>query len=151
MHQQVRMSTKKTGSGSPGPGAKWDDEGSLEDILTILRDADVGLDLNLQAAGGRDLDEGGEFVFAVHHGGKDDDQYAQAAVKLLEDEGYAPRVVSVHLCVVSDERGNLLDCIQDARERQGPVYEIFVGTKGDYDGIPLQVTSREVVERGKAR
>jgi hypothetical protein len=151
MHQQVRMSTKKTGSGSPGPGAKWDDEGSLEDILTILRDADVGLDLNLQAAGGRDLDEGGEFVFSVHHGEKDDDHYAEAAVKLLEDEGYAPRIVPVHTCVVTDQRGNLLACIQDAQERQGPVYEIFVGTQGDYDGIPIQVTSREVVERKTAR
>jgi hypothetical protein len=151
MHQQVRMSTKKTGSGSPGPGAKWDDEGSLEDILTILRDADVGLDLNLQAAGGRDLDDGGDFVFAVHHGEKDDDRYAQAAVELLENNGYAPRIVPVHTCVVSDERGNLLECIQDAQRAQGDVYEIFVGTKGDYDGIPIQITSREVVERRTAR
>ena len=151
MHQQVRMSTKKPGSGSPGPGAKWDEEGSLEDILTILRDADVGLDLNLQAAGGRDLDEGGEFVFAVHHGEENDDRSAEAALQLLKGKGYDPRIVPVHTCVVTDERGNLLECIQNAQERQGPVYEIFVGTQGAYDGIPIQITSRENVERKTAR
>jgi hypothetical protein len=151
MHQQVRMSTKKKGSGSPGPGAKWDDEGSLEDILTILRDADVDLELNLQAAGGRDLDTGGEFVFSVHHGKEEDDRYAQAAVKLLEDNGYAPEIFRVHHCIVTDERGNLLKCIQDAQARQGPAYEIFVGTKGDYDGIPIQVTSAKLVRRDRAR
>jgi hypothetical protein len=145
MHQQVRSSTTKSGSGSPGPGA-MNDEGSLVDILTILRDADVGIDLNLQAAGGRDLDEGGEFVFAVHHGEEDDDGPAQAAVRLLKEHGYEPRIVPVHKCVVSDERGNLLDCIQQAEERQGPVFEIFVGTQGGYDGIPIQITSREAVE-----
>jgi hypothetical protein len=150
MHQQVRMSTKKTGSGSPGPGAAAD-EGSLEDILTILRDADVGLELNLQAAGGHDLANGGEFVFAVHHGAKDDDRYAEAAIRLLEEHGYAPRPVPVHTCVVPDERGNLLDCIQEAQLAQGDVYEIFVGTRGDYDGIPIQVTSREVVKGKTAR
>jgi hypothetical protein len=145
MHQQVRSSTTKSGSGSPGPGA-MNDEGSLVDILTILRDADVGIDLNLQAAGGRDLGDGGEFVFSVHHGAEDDDGPAEAAKKLLEDHGYKPRIVKTHTCVVSDERGNLLECIQQAEERQGPVHEIFVGTQGDYDGIPIQITSRKAVE-----
>jgi hypothetical protein len=51
MHQQVRTTTTKSGSGSPGPGAMAD-EGGIADILHILVDAGV----NLQSAGGRDLD-----------------------------------------------------------------------------------------------
>jgi len=46
MHQQVRTSTKKSGSGSAGPGALAD-EGGLVDILETLLEAGV----NLRAAG----------------------------------------------------------------------------------------------------
>ena len=74
MHQQVRTTSTKSGSGSPGPGAMADG-GGIVDILQILVDAGV----NLQAAGGRDLDRGGEFVFAVHHEDEDDGPGEEAA------------------------------------------------------------------------
>ena len=74
MHQQVRTSTTKSGSGSPGPGAMAD-AGGIVDILQILVEAGV----NLQTAGGRDLDRGGEFVFAVHHEDEDDGPGEEAA------------------------------------------------------------------------
>ena len=138
MHQQVRTSTTKTGS--PGPGAAYDDRGSVVDILQLLSDEGV----NLQTAGGSRLDKGGEFVFSVHHGDNEDDGPNDEAAALLRSRGYKARAVHVHHCVVSDTSGTLLECIEEAQERQGPVNEIFVGTQGDYDGIPVQVTGRDV-------
>ena len=143
MHQQVRTSTTKTGSS--GPGAAWDDRGSVVDILQILSDEGV----NLQAAGGSRLDRGGEFVFSVHHGDNEDDGPNDEAAALLKKHGYPARAVHVHHCVVSDTSGTLLDCINEAQEKQGPVNEVFVGTPGDYDGIPVQVTGRDV-EKGQS-
>ena len=145
MHQQVRTSTTKTGSGSPGPGAAWDDRGSLVDILTILGEAGV----NLQAAGGTNLDNGGDFVFSVHHGAEDDDGPGEEAASLLRKRGYDAEPVQVHHCVVSDSSGSLLECIQQV-EREGP-FEIHVGTQGDYDGIPIQITTRAALDRKSAR
>lgn len=144
MHQQVRTSTTKTGS--PGPGAAWDDSGSVVDILQILSDEGV----NLQAAGGSRLDKGGEFVFSVHHGDNEDDGPGNEAAELLRKHGYRARPVHVHHCVVSDASGTLLDCITEAQEKQGPVNEIFVGTPGEYDGIPVQVTGGNVEQEGES-
>lgn len=138
MHQQVRTSTTRTGSGSPGPGAMAA-EGGLVHILTTLLDAGV----NLRTAGGRDLDKGGDFVFSVHHE-KDDDQPDEAAAKLLRDVGYADAdVYRVRECIVSDEPGSLLRCIQETERERGPVYEIFVGTHDDEGDIPIQIVTRQ--------
>ena len=145
MHQQVRTSTTKSGSESRGPGAAYDDSGSLIDILTKLAEGGV----NLQAAGGFGLDrKDGTFVFSVHHGVNDDDGPGEDAARLLRDNGYDARAVLVHHCVVSDKSGSLLDCIKEV-EREGPV-EIHVGTQGDYDGIPIQVVTRAALERSSA-
>ena len=144
MHQQVRTSTTKTPTGSSGPGAMAD-EGSLLDILTILDRARV----NLQAAGGRDLDDGGEFAFAVHHQEGDDGPNEKAA-DLLERAGYQPRIVTVHSCDVPDEPGALLGCMNEAIMSQGDAYEIFVGTSTKPGTVPVQITSREVIQ-GRTR
>jgi hypothetical protein len=137
MHQQVRTSTTKTGSRSSGPGAMAD-EGGLVDILETLLSAGV----NLRAAGGRDLDRKGEFVFAVHHGEDSDDQPGEDAAALLNEHGYDARAVYVHYCLVDDEPGSLLRCIQETEASEGPVYEIFVGTANADGRIPLQITTR---------
>jgi hypothetical protein len=137
MHQQVRTSTTKTGSGSPGPGAMAD-EGSLVDVLRILGDNGV----NLRSAGGRDLDRGGEFVFSVHHEDGDDASDEKVAA-LLRDHGYgSARAVAAHSCSVADEPGGLLGCIEEVQASDGPVYEIFVGTPEADDSIPVQLTTR---------
>ena len=141
MHQQVRTTSTKSGSGSPGPGAMAD-EGGVVDILQILVDAGV----NLQSAGGRDLDRGGEFVFAVHHEDEDDGPGEEAAT-LLRERGYGTaRTVHVHECSVADEPGGLLGCIQDIERTDGPVYEIFVGTPDAGGSITVQITTRNDVE-----
>ena len=140
MHQQVRTTSTKSGSGSPGPGAMAD-KGGIVDILHILVDAGV----NLQSAGGRDLDRGGDFVFSVHHEG-DDDGPAEEAAALLREHGYGDaRVVHAHTCSVADEPGGLLGCIERIEASAGPVYEIFVGTPDADGGIPVQITTRKDV------
>jgi len=144
MHQQVRTKTTKTGS--DGPGAAHD-QGGLVDILTVLRDEDI----NLRAAGGRDLDRDGEFVFAVHHGDGPDDGPAEAAAKVLRDHGYRPRVVTVHECLVDDTPGSLLRCIEEAEAKDGDVFEIFVGTPAKDGRIPLEITTRRAVQGNAAR
>jgi hypothetical protein len=141
MHQQVRTSTKKSGA-TDGPGAMAD-EGGLVDILQILLDEKI----NLRTAGGRDLDRGGEFVFAVAHE-RDDDGPAEAAAQLLRRNGYRARVVRVRECLVNDEPGALLRCIEEAEASEGAVHEIFVGTPEE-GGIPIQLTSRAALEEGQ--
>lgn len=136
MHQQVRTSSTKTGSGSNGPGA-MNDPGGLVDILQTLLDAEV----NLRTAGGRDLDTGGTFAFSVHHEDGDDEPDHRAAA-LLRERGYKDaEVVRVRECVVSDEPGSLLNCIREA-EADSPVYEILVGTPDEEGHIPIQIVTR---------
>jgi len=136
MHQQVRTTIRKRPA-SDGPGAMQAPEGSLVEVLEILLRGDV----NMRTAGGRDLDRGGEFVFAVHHE-ENDDEPGTFAASLLNDEGYKARTVYVHHCLVSDKPGSLLRCIQETEATEGPVYEIFVGTPNRDGEIPLQITTR---------
>ena len=111
--------------------------GGLTDILRTLLDAGV----NLRSAGGRDLDRTGEFVFAVHHDENDDGPGDEAAA-VLNKRGYRARTVYVHHCLVNDEPGSLLRCIEETEASEGPVYEIFVGTANEDGHIPLQITTR---------
>ena len=141
MHQQVRTSTTRTGSGSPGPGAMAA-EGGLVHILTTL----LGAGVNLRTAGGRDLDKGGDFVFSVHHE-KGDDTADYAARDILHSVGYnEAEVYSVRECIVSDEPGSLLRCIEETERERGPVYEIFVGTHDDDGNIPIQIVTRQDIK-----
>ena len=138
MHQQVRTSTTKTGSGSPAPGAMAD-EGGLSDILRTL----LGADVNLRTARGRDLDKGGEFVFSVRHK-EGDDTADYAARDILRSVGYdEAEVYTVRECIVNDEPGSLLRCIEETERERGPVYEIFVGTHDDEGNIPIQIVTRQ--------
>jgi hypothetical protein len=121
-----------------------DAPGGLVYILERLLEADV----NLRTAGGRDLDTGGTFAFSVHHRAGDDEPNERAA-KVLRKAGYDAQVITVRDCVVSDEPGSLLRCIQDA-EAESPVYEIFVGTPDEEGHIPIQIVTRADVGGGSA-
>ena len=138
MHQQVRTSPTRTG----GPGADAE-RGGITEILRILRDADV----NLQTAGGRDLDRNGEFVIAVHHDDDDPDGPGEAAAELLRSSGFKDaHTVKIRNCDVRDEPGGLLGCIERIQTEEGePIYEIFIGT--GVDPVPIQLTTRSMVAR----
>ena len=137
MHQQVRTSPTRTS----GPGAMAANGGSVLDILGILSDAGV----NLQSVGGSGLDGDGEFVFSVHHEDDDPDGPTEAAVALLERNGYRPYVVRPHVCEVRDDAGALLSCIKDSAGRDD-IAELHVGTG---DPVPVQVVTRQQLDEGR--
>lgn len=142
MHQQVRTMTRKAPSDSAGAKP---DEGSLIDILTLLKDT------NLRSAGGKDLDRRGEFVFSVHHD-DGDDTADQRACAVLKSKGYPAEVFQVKYCLVNDSEGALLECIEKTlADTKEPVVELHVGTAEESDGrVPVQIVTRSMIERGQA-
>jgi hypothetical protein len=125
MHQQIRTVPKL----SPP---------DLEAFLTVLADAGI----NIEAAGGSDVEQGGEFAFAVAHGQERD------AMAVLEAAGYLPRLVDVQLCALTDEPGQLLACITEARALNAStgmvIKDISIG-RPDADGrIQVQIYSEAV-------
>ena len=93
MHQQIRS----TPALSPA---------DLEAFLKVL----AAKGINIEAAGGSDIELGGEFAFSVADGGEKD------ALWELASMGYKVRLVSVHAYPVDPTReGELLRCVQDAK------------------------------------
>ena len=88
MHQQIRTAPTQ----SPA---------DLRAFLAVLKEANI----NIQAAGGSDIERGGEFAFSVADGTEDD------VVALLQQSGYRPRKVDVDHFVVTNEPGELLACV----------------------------------------
>ncbi len=131
MHQQVRTRVATT----EAPGAMNADNGGIVALLRVLRDADV----NMQAAGGRELNGRGEFVFSVHHGDENPDETTQRAVEALQKAGYRPYTVKPRVCEVNDETGGLLGCLEEVEARGDQVAEIHIGTGSP---VPIQVVTR---------
>ena len=84
MHQQIRTVPAQ----SPA---------DLAELLRVLKEHGV----NIVAAGGGQVENGGEFAFAVAHGEE------AAALRVLEDEGYHPRLVDVEHEVLDNQPGEL--------------------------------------------
>lgn len=95
MHQQIRLTPI-----APPP--------DLERVLAVLAEAGV----NILAAGGGDLELGGEFAFAPR-----EDQ-GDVAMKALTDAHYAPRLLEAEkgdykLCWLENVPDQLHKCIAD--------------------------------------
>ena len=123
MHLQIRLSTAK----SPA---------DLREVLDVL--ATAGFDL--LAAGGSNVEEDGEFAFAVDHGEED------RAVQVLEEAGYKPRKVKVKECWIDHRPGQLLECITEARTENAEagrvIRDVTIGAPRKKDGkFPVQVYS----------
>lgn len=108
---------------------------NLAEFLTVLVENDV----NIESAGGHDIEDGGEFVFSVAHGEED------RAMTVLQDAGYHPRLVEVTVCALDNTTGQLLECITAASEQNlltgRRIRDITVGVP-DADGrIQVQVYS----------
>jgi hypothetical protein len=139
MHMQVRA--VKTAAftmqeGDSGPTTEGQ-PGSLIELLELLRTNDF----NLKTAGGKGIEFGGEFVFAL-----DDDEDHDAperAVQVINDSGvgWEARAVEPTHCHVRDEPGGLLSCLQTIAGAGQLVDEIFVGTPEDDGTIPVQITT----------
>jgi hypothetical protein len=121
MHQQIRT----VPAASPADLAKF---------LETLGKRGV----NIVAAGGGDVEKGGEFALAVAHG-----QEAHA-IKVLEDAGYHPRLVDVEHEFLDDRPGELhrfVAKVAAANKRNGLVIkDVSVGVPVD-GKVPVQVYS----------
>jgi hypothetical protein len=124
MHMQVRFAP-----------ARPED---LEGALRVLADNNV----NLVAAGGSNLDAGGEFAFAVDHGEEDH------AVELLRDSNFEARRVEVRHFELSDRPGQLHAAIAEVSRENSEsgrvIQDVVVGTPTADGAIPIQVYSREI-------
>ena len=123
----------------------------LKAFLEVLAAADI----NIVAAGGGNLEQGGEFAFAVTHGQEDE------AIRLLKEAGYQPRALDASVatedgavfttCWLTDEPGQLLACVTsvtDANEAAGRVIkDLSLGKPGDDGLIPVLIYSE--VFRGR--
>ncbi len=93
MHQQIRTVPAR----SPA---------DLLIFLEVLANAGI----NMQSAGGSNLEEGGEFAFTVDHGQE------QEAIDVLLSEGFRPELVEVDTFTVEvDGPGKLLEAVAQVR------------------------------------
>ncbi len=141
MHVQVRAST--TGSGFPDDEDDNDSAvsatypaGRLNGMLRIL--ADEGF--NLRSAGGRQIELGGEFAFAVdpREGDADHEAAAQAAAEALNGAGFDAHLVEVQVRFLEDVAGALRDFVSSVSDQGLLIEEIAVGTPSD-GRIPVQI------------
>jgi hypothetical protein len=121
MHQQIRLDVPAS---SPP---------NLEAVLQILKDAGI----NIVAVGGSNVEQGGEFGFAVDHDKQD------AALEALRSARLRPRVVDVTLCLLDNRPGALLECITEANRNHRPggrlIRDIAVGVPEADGRVPVQV------------
>ena len=141
MHVQARSSTN-------GSAFADDDEenntavsatysvGAVSQILGILEEAGF----NLRTAGGRRIELGGEFAFAVdpREGDADHEAALKAAVEILNGQGIDTHVVEVQLRYLEDVKGALKDFVDSVSGQGLLIEEINVGTPED-GRIPVQI------------
>lgn len=132
MHKQIRVVPAR----SPA---------DLQAFLEVLAAARI----NIDAAGGSNLEQGGEFAFAVTDGQEVD------AIAVLRDAGYQPRELDDAVeteareffttCWMTDEPGQLLACVASvttANAGSGRVIKDLSIGKPRADGmIPVQIYS----------
>jgi hypothetical protein len=123
MHLQIRTSPAR----SPA---------DLLAFLQVLADAGI----NIEAAGGGDVEGTGEFAMAVKHGQE------EQAVAVLRDNGYVPRLVEVDTTALSNEPGQLLEFVRSVTDNNialggRVIRDVSVGVP-DADGrIQVQIYS----------
>ena len=108
---------------------------NLQEFLQVLLDAGI----NMEAAGGSNIEQGGEFAFAVAHGQEEE------ALIALKHKGYAPRLVDVTHCALTNEPGQLLACITDVttsnNEHGRVIKDIVLGVPDEDGRIQIQIYS----------
>lgn len=122
MHLQIRATPAK----SPA---------SLLDFLEVLEQAGI----NIEAAGGSNVERGGEFAFAVAH------EQVDAAMRALTGAGYKPSLAAVETCWMTNEPGQLRACVARVTEINAEsgrlIKDLSIGVP-DQDGrIPVQFYS----------
>jgi hypothetical protein len=122
MHKQIRTKPSK----SPA---------DLREFLAVLEAKGV----NIEAAGGGEVEHGGEFAFAVEHHKED------SAKEILEKAGYEPRIVDVDHCALDNRPGALLECVAKVAEKNARlgrvIRDISVGVPDKDKRIQVQIYS----------
>lgn len=129
MHQQIRTAPRTSAA-------------DVEKLLGRLAEAGV----NIAAAGGSDVEFGGEFAFAVDHGSE------QAAEDVLKKFRYPYRVIrendpALTVCWLENKPGALHKCIQGVAEanlKSGRIIRDLIIGVPEGDRVPVQVYSEEV-------
>jgi hypothetical protein len=130
MHQQIRTAPTT----SPA---------DIEKLLERLKDGGV----NIAAAGGGNLEFGGQFAFAPHDGSE------EAAIRVLEQHEYKYDVIEdddprLTICLMEDEVGELHRCIKsvsDANLKAGRIIrDLIIGAPDKDKKVPVQIFSEEV-------
>lgn len=107
----------------------------LVEFLRVLAEAEI----NIEIAGGSDVEFGGQFAFAVEDGREDE------AMRVLREAKYDPQLVEVVDCLLSNEPGQLLACITSVAQSNAAsgmaIRDISVGVPGEDGLIPVQVYS----------
>jgi hypothetical protein len=107
----------------------------LRKFLAVLERAGI----NIEAAGGSDVEKGGEFAFAVRHGTEQD------AIRALEDAGYHPHLEEVDFCWMTNNPGQLLTCVARVAERNAQssrvIKDVAIGVPDKQGRIPVQIYS----------
>ena len=123
MHMQIRATPAKSPT-------------SLLAFLEVLES------FNIVAAGGSNIEQGGEFAFAVAHGEE------CAAMTALAEAGYRPTLVQVESCTVDNVPGALHACVArvtDLNAVAGRVIkDLSIGVPDANGQIPVQIYSESI-------
>ena len=109
----------------------------LKAFLAVLKDQGI----NIEAAGGSDVEKGGEFAFAVRHG------MARKAMRALRAAGYRPRLVTVDHDRLSNKPGELLRFVERVaaqNQQSGRVIkDVSLGVPNRKGEVAVQVYSEK--------
>jgi hypothetical protein len=150
MHQQIRVTLTTPSSVVDGTGAMAAVKVAVEP-REIAPGALIGLlklldhnGYNLRLAGGKGIETGGEFVFAIDD--EHDKMAAAKCVRFLHANHYPDaRVVEPLMCEVEDKKGTLHECLEKQMLDGALIDEVFVGTPGEDGLIPIHVTTIQPV------
>ena len=111
----------------------------------------AGANVNITAAGGSNLESGGEFAFALEHADGDNGPY-DAAVLALVHAGYTVRLIDseaddrLSVYTVANQPGTLRDCVVDTKNRNAPsnriIKDIAIGLT-DTGEVRVQIFSED--------
>jgi hypothetical protein len=129
MHQQIRVTPRTSAA-------------DVEKLLSRLAEAKV----NIAAAGGSDLEFGGEFAFAADHDSED------AAIRVLKQFKYRYRVIGeddpgLTLCWMENRPGELHRCVTGVAEanlKNGRIIRDLIIGVPEGKKVPVQIFSEEV-------
>jgi len=108
----------------------------LREFLDVIGRAGI----NILAAGGSNVEHGGEFALAVAH------EDILAVLEALTEAGYEPRVVKVATFWMTNSSGQLLEAVASVASLNAAsgktIVDVSIGVPDGDGKIPVQIYSR---------